>query len=348
MKTLNQSIVKTSLLGFTLSFICLNGAQAQVAGTTQPKPDSHPYFAQTLIYPTVGGVQALGAGLRSQSIMGTDGKFKTLTASLLVEQSGAIPGVIAQGENYAFLAGGLLQTVSADGLVLTLPVSYTPDQMGGMYFTKKTTHEVVVIDSYANFYDTGVVAQPTLLGGSFYISLDSKTQLPQITVFKSTGTPFVGTDGKMYHSTANMAWTHPEDMSKVISAGGNYFINSDGTLGTVDSLNGYVYTNLAADSLPPKSGMGGNFFIGKDRNFYTVDYLGFVKKFGQIQVEKIKKLGYSYIEFNDETVIFVDAKGTTHTSAVEYPANGSAYELTHIPAAGMARDGAKNQSFQIK
>lgn len=346
MKTSNQTIIKTSLFGLTLSILCLSGAQAQIAGAAQPKEDAHPYFSQTLIYPTLGGAQALG--LRSQQVMGVDGKLKTITTSLMIEQPGPAPGVLSQGGNYAFLAGNQIQTISADGLVSTLTVNYTPDQMGGMYFTKKITHELVVVDSTGYFYETGMTALPTVLGGSFYISLDAKTATPKITTFKSMGSYYTGTDGKSYHGWAGMPWTHDDDMSKVISAGGNYFLNSDGTMGTVDSLNGYFYNNLTVDSLPLKSGMGGNYFIGQDRNLYTVDFLGTVKKFGQVQVEQIKKLGYSYIEFKNETVIFIDAKGNTHTSAVEFPASGAIVELTHIPAAGMARDSAKNQSFQIK
>jgi hypothetical protein len=320
---------------FSLSILTTFGVLAAAASAqtqTTPSPlekDNHPYQSQTMLYFESGAPQALTSVVRSYSVNGAGNKLKTVSSTTLFEQNVAAPALIAQGSNFAFLDGKILQTVSADGFVSTsIPLTYTSETVGGVYFTKKSTRELVIVDSYGSYYETGIIAASIpFAGGNFFIDSDHK-----LTTIKSSGLYYTGTDGNRYRGWAGMKSTYTEDMSSVDRVGGNYWVNGDGTLGTVNSETGLYYNHLTNDSRPKR--FGGNFFIGEDSILYTVNYAGFIKKFSKIDVEKVKHVGSSYIEFNDETLLTIDYDGMTHSSSIEFPSGGGAVvEVETLPSA---------------
>jgi hypothetical protein len=109
-------------------------------------------------------------------------------------------------------------------------------------------------------------------------------------------------------------------------AGGNYFVQQDGTLVTVAST-GLPLPAFVPNSKPSLSGLGGNYYIGEDGVVYTIGYDGssFV---GPKLAQRTKHLGYSYVILADNTL------GRAHRDIVRVESTKTKYQMvTKIPDA---------------
>ncbi len=298
---MNKNIIST----FALSVFLMMGVSAHAA-----------YQSQTMLRiwgPGTGGlIQTLPAVTASEFnifIPGVKVPQKITDAALLYDKRNPLPGMTQMGGNYAFFTGGLMATVTENGsLYYKGKVNVDPAVLGGNYFLNKNTNEVIAIDS-AGFYNfTGVIGNDLrLVGGNFYID-----QAGTLTTIKHMGTAPGNPLGMI---TVKEGYSFCD----AIRAGGNFFVNVDGTVVGINSENGFFTDHQKVDSRP--NNLGGNYFISEDNTLYTVSSLGEVKKQMPI-IGKMKYFGYSYMVDADGDFIFVDGKGVPHTEMVRVSTTG--------------------------
>jgi hypothetical protein len=303
-----------------------SAAYAQTAAPT-PFEDIHPYQSQTIIRQADGMVLVIPAVTTDYKIFvpgKTEPELYPKTA-LVYEKRNPLPATYKIGGNFAFFQEAsskslYLATVTAEGfLTYKGKVNFEPDTIGGNYFTKKGTNELVVVDSYGYYIETGIIASAIrLVGGNFFIDQDGS-----LTTIKSVGAAPGSNLGLV---TKKTGW----NFSDALVAGGNYFMKQDGSIVTIDAKNGFFSENAYTPESKPVQ-LGGNYYIGQDRAVYTISSEGGLFKTITLPSLPIT-LGYSYMKFADGTFALVTANGGLHTEAVRVGAAGKAEHITKIPA----------------
>ena len=259
-----------------LHLLMQSNAFAQL--TTQPTPfnDPNPYQSQTW-------VRFQNGLIKTMSALNSKGQ------SYLFEQPNALPAVYAAGANYGIFknqSGYMLAVVDALGRFYPYGKTVEPNVIGGVYFTKKGTNELIVIDSDGASMQTTMIAPSIkLAGGNFFIDQNNT-----LTTIKSMGAGKWNWAG-MVTEKAGMVIPTP------IFAGGNYFVDMNQKITTISSINGFF-----SDPYPLPSGisvqyMGGNYLITSDLKLYTINNNGdfnFAQQFNELPVLK----GYSYLIFS--------------------------------------------------
>ncbi len=300
-------------------------AHAQTAPVPSPTPfvDVHPYQSQTFFRLTDAGfenglIQVIPAVTVKDYYYWVPGVKETqhaLNTALLYDKRNPLPPSAVFGGNYSFYQGGYMATITADGFFQYKGKSFfTPDRIGGVYFTEKGTNNLVVVDSYGYFFNT-FNPTPTiaLAGGNFFIDKDGA-----LTTIKSSGMSPGNGVGMVTRYNPN---TPGFNFSDVWVVGGNYFVKNDGNVVTVASTTGF-FSSPYVDSRPKL--MGGNYYIGFDDFLYTVSADGTLNKdtdhntLGEIPV----LMGYSFVKFSDGSFWMVDGDGQVHDSMVRVSTTG--------------------------
>jgi len=290
------------------------------AAPATPFEDIHPDQTQSIIRQADGTVLVLPAIVSDYKVFTPGQTEPTLypKTALIYEKRNPLPPIQVMGGTYAFFKGDYLATTSADGFFTYKgKMNFTPDAIGGTFFTKKGTNELVVIDSYGYYVETGIAAPSIrLVGGNFFIDQDGV-----LTTIKSVGD---APGSKVGLVTRKEGW----NFSDAVAAGGNFFLRQDGTIITVDSKTGFFSDHAFTPESRP-SIMGGNYFIGQDNAIYTVSNDG--KLFKTITLKtRPTVVGYSYMIFSDKSFAFVAANGGVHLEAVRVGAAGKAEHTTSI------------------
>lgn len=303
-----------------LSSVYVLSASAQTPAAT-PFVDVHPYQSQSMIRLADLTILVVPAVVSDYKIF-TAGKPEPKVyekTALVYEKRNPLPALEFLGGNYAIYKGGYLSTLSADGfLTYKGKMNFEAAAKGGNFFTKRGTNEIVAVDSYGYFVETGMIAQGIrLAGGNFFID-----QSNVMTTIKSVGTAPGSSIGLVTRKEG-------VDFSDAQAAGGNYLVKKDGSIVTIDSLNGF-YSEDSYKTESPVAVLGGNFFITLDNTVYTIDSNG--KLFKTIKLERRPmEVGYSYMIFGDRTFALVTANGGVHLEAIRVGAAGKAEYVTKIP-----------------
>lgn len=280
--------------------------------------------SQTLIRFSTGAIQTLPAVTADFNLTpGAPTASIVKNAGFLYEKGSSAATILSMGANYALNADGSILTVSENGFLFNNKTTYSASAIGGNYFVNKGTNEVIVVDSSGCFSPSMTIANNVrLLGGNFFID-----QAGLLTTIKHMG---VGVNG-LAAPCSVVGMVIPKmglgDFSSAIKAGGNYFLNVDGTIVGINSENGFFTSPQKVDSTPKQ--IGGNYFVGEDKVLYTVSDQGFVMKKSPV-LGKILVYGYSYLLADDGYFIFVDGKGIAHTELVQVSGTGSGKVVSQI------------------
>ncbi len=312
--------MKLGLLGLFLTIFSIESqgapAQSAMAGATDP----HPYQSQTIfrLRPQAGSVSGLIEVLLPKSIPqytyflpGDPSAHQETNIQAVYDKRNPLTETDAAGTNYLFTKGGYLSTVDAQGLLLYKGrVSYQPEILGGVYFIDANQHQVIAIDSYGYYVETGIsISNPKVVGGNYLIDRDGV-----LTTIKSIG---VEPASDLGIATRKTGWT----FNDVISAGGNFFARSDGSVVTINSVNGFFDDSNQGLSKPYRS--GGNFFIGEDCILYTVTFDGKIKANPDFMINSDPvMLGYSFMKQSDGKLISIDSDGVPHRSMMRVSTTG--------------------------
>jgi len=238
--------------------------------------------------------------------------------------------VTGMGANYAILKDGELVTADEMGnastkTVAMYPAGFLASALGGNFFVEKTTNQIIAIDSDGYFITTGVRENKIrLLGGNFYVDHQGNLVTMQAIALKKNpdGSTAINADGTTTKDPGGLILPTRKigmgDFSKAIKAGGNYLVNEDGSIITVESTNGYFYGPYHVGTRPEK--IGGNYFIGEDHVLYTISNAGVWQKQSPV-LGKIKTYGYSYFIADDGFFVFIDGNGTPHTDLIHFKNN---------------------------
>ena len=308
---------------------------ASVTPVTSPAPmvpvvpafiDPHPYQSQTMVRyrddsGNLGVIETIsGPTLRAYKIWtpGVDDPTLYPNTIVLSDQSNPLPEMEFMGGNYGFFKGNLLVTVGADGIFYYIgKQNYEVDVHGGVYFTKRGTNELVLVDSYGTFYNTGMIAPKIrLAGGNFFIDENGV-----LTTFKSMG-------AKPFDYTGMMAVKTGTNFSKVNRIGGNFFINEDDSVTTISAVNGFYSEKAYIPDSKPMT-MGGNYFISEDQSLFTITEDGRLMKNAKLPSTPTI-YGYSYLKFADGSMVVIDGKGIPHSSFVRITEDGTHSEPVTI------------------
>lgn len=156
-----------------------------------------------------------------------------------------------------------------------------------------------------------------MIGGNFYI--DQNNILHTI---RSVGKTSMTCEG--------MVGSFPDKKLDVLAAGGNFYLNRDGTIVGINSVNGAVSDPPYVPESRPAI-MGGNYFIGQDNVLYTIDSEGKLFKTIALPSRPIA-YGYSYLKFSDGSFALITANGGVHLEAIRVGAAGKAEYTTKVPA----------------
>ena len=258
--------------------------------------------------------------------------------ALLYDTRNPLSATTNAGGNFAFYESttpgtSYLSTVNANGSFFYKGLqTFKPGVVGGVYFTDKTTNNLVVVDSFGFFWNTFTAAPAIrLAGGNFFID-----QTGTLTTMKSMGVAPGDATGMVTVKTG----VSFADAEKV---GGNYFVKRDGTVITVSSITGYYSAPYTPDARPVI--LGGNWFVGADKLLYTIDSDGNLKKDTDYTVSTAPAdiasmtIGYSFIRMRDGSFIFVDGVGIAHKTILRISTTGTNVDqLTKLPATIDARN----------
>lgn len=295
------------------------GAHAQT--NTAAFEDVHPHQTQSILRQADGTVLVIPSVVSDYKIF-VPGKTEPVLypkTALIYEKRNPLPAIQVMGGTYAFFKGNYLATVSADGFFTYKgKMNFEPDAIGGTFFTKKGTNEIVAIDSYGYFIETGITAPAIrLVGGNFFID-----QSGVLTTIKSAGNAPGSKTGIV---TRKEGW----NFSDAVAVGGNYFMKRDGSIVTVDSKNGFFSERAYTPESRPAV-MGGNYFIGEDNYVYTISSEGAL--FQTIKLaERPIMLGYSFMRFKDGGFAIVTGNGGVHLEAIRVGVAGKSEYTTKIP-----------------
>ena len=318
-----------------MKMIALTTLLLSVSSVFAQTSDPHPFQTQTLIQ-FVPNMQQQGIGLQgslykvsadaqdfSFTIPGEDPTEIKNTVQMVEHRRNPLPEITLMGGNYFFFKGDRFATLSADAQYLNydpVPKTWEPEVMGGVFFTKKSSDEVVMVDSYGNlFSETHLYANHIkIAGGNFFIDQDGV-----LTTFKASGAVV---NGMQTYQGMMIQKNGPNDprFSEIAGVGANYFVyhvRSKNTRGpqkdtlklvSINSENGFYQSPVVLKSKPKF--YGGNYFIGEDYLLYTIDSQGGFHQNQRILYSPILVMGYSYFLHENGQFTVVDQKGNPHTS----------------------------------
>lgn len=244
------------------------------------------------------------------------------------DKKNPLPAIAKMGSNYLYMENGLFLTLSAEGFLTnkgmpskfrTPSIPFTPGLLGGNYFLKEGTDQIVAIDSGGCFIDSFLSAgKIKVAGGNYFISSEGV-----LTTIKSAGKGGCSSEGMInkYNPPANLK---KEDekfwiFKDVIQVGGQFFVKADGTVVTISSQTGFYYGPSVVPSIPAR--VGGNYYIGQDHILYTMNNDGALAPHGSI-TKPIAVLGYSFILYADGTFTIIGGDGSTHEDIVQTSTTG--------------------------
>jgi hypothetical protein len=307
---------------FMTLLVLFHLAQAS-AQTPAPTPfvDPHPYQSQTWYRLSNGLVKTLSA---------TPGDL-----AYQFEQPNALPATYAAGSNFGIFknaSGYVIAVVDAFGRFYQYGKTYEPGVVGGVFFTKKGTNELMVVDSEGAVLETTIVAPAMkLVGGNYFID-----QNGVLTTIRSMGMGSWNWAGMI---TTKTGMTIPQ----ALYGGGNYFVDVNGKVTTVASTNGFFSDPIALPQNAAVKELGGNYLIGSDLKLYTVDEQGNLK-FARQLTESPTVKGYSYLIFKNQKFLYVKGDGSvydqvTNTVMSGKPTTQATIDFTQIQAASITKVG---------
>lgn len=295
--------------------------------------DLHPFQSQTMfrMLPSTGNpsgmIEVIPAAQVKEfkyHVAGNPNPVSEFYTALLYDKRNPLPAISAAGGSYTFYQGGSMSTTAADGtFVYKGKVPFTPKVLGGSYFTKAGSDQLVLVDSYGFYFDTYTAAPNIRLAGGNYF-IDSSGFLTTIKSMGSAPGNGVGMMTRMSHM----------NFSDALAPGGNFFMKADGSIVTIASTTGFFSSPIIADSRPMI--LGGNYFIGSDRLLYTITQDGrLIKNNAYIVNETPTIKAYSFMMFQDGSFIVVDGEGYPHRT------------MMHVSTTGVQAASIKNLSSNI-
>ncbi len=299
---LTQSLLLLSILGLGLS------AHADTF------VDPHPYQTQTLIRYLKGENPAESGTIYKMQANASDytywvpgeGPQKIPNTPVMYAYENGLAPISVMGGNYFFFKDNTFGTLSADGIFTYNPAprQWQPGVVGGVFYTKQGTEELVMIDSFGNEYSDTKIITPNirLAGGNFFIDEEG-----YLTTFKSAGEMMT-----RWNAAGNPKYPG------AFAVGGNYFAIRDTVNGkptvklvTIDSQTGFYSAPFTPDTQPKF--FGGNYYIDQNDVLFTVDSRGISYKTDPLRPNPIVK-GYSYILYGDGSISFIDHSGAVRDS----------------------------------
>lgn len=307
---MNTRILSTLLL----SLLTAATAQAQTPAASSPTPaptpfvDLNPYQSQAWFRQANGLIKTFSPAA------GTD--------AFLFEHPNALPAeLVATGSNFGIFKG---RTGLVIGVVDSLGRWYQYDQFaepeagsaGGVYYLKKGTRAVVLVDSLGAVMETTVIApQIRLKGGNFYQDADGT-----LTTIKSSGVAPFNWSGMI---TVKTGFKVPTG----ILAGGNFYLDAEGRITTISSVTGYFSEPIALPDNDSVKVYGGNYLITAQKKLYTIDEKGSLN-FARKLADYPTHLGYSYMTFKDFRLLFVKGDGSVFDRVTQVAMSGRPVPVT--------------------
>lgn len=318
-----KTAILTSLL---LAGLSAHAQTARVtmtlAGRTTPTPtpaatpytDPNPYQTQSWYRHSSGLIRTFSA------LPGQD--------AFQFDHPNVLPAeIIATGSNFGIFkskSGALLIGVTdALGRFLQYDIVTEPEPgtIGGVYYLKKASREVVVVDSDGAVMDTTVTAPAVrLYGGNYYVEQDGT-----LVTIKSMGAARHNWSGMV---VAKRGLTYPA----AILAGGNFYVDADGRITTISSRTGFFSDPTALPDQDSVKVYGGTWLITTHNKLYTVDHNGALN-FARNVTGTPEVRGYSYLIFPKGKFLVVRGDGSVADRVVSVAKSGKPVDLLTIDPA---------------
>jgi hypothetical protein len=250
-----------------------------------------------------------------------NGMIKTFSAApgpeaFLFEHPNALPAeIIATGSNFGIFkskTGMVIGVADSRGQWYQYDLFPEPEanSAGGVYYLKKGSRNVVLVDSTGAVMETTIVAPAiNLKGGNFYQAADGT-----LTTIKSSGVAPWNWSGMI---TVKTGFKVPMGLL----AGGNFFVDVDGKITTVASATGFFSDPIALPDNDSVKVYGGNYLITAQNKLYTIDQAGalnFARKLAELPVTR----GYSYMTFKDSRLLFIKGDGSVFDHVTQVAMSG--------------------------
>jgi hypothetical protein len=285
-----------------IASLIVSQAYAQITPAPTPFVDPHPYQSQTW-WRTKGG--------NIKTLSGLPGKD-----AFMFDHPNALPAITSSGSNYGVFKvgkGWVVAVVDAKGQLFQYDLPVAPGAVGGTFYTRAGSHELVVVDSDGAAMETTMKHPDIALAGGNYF-FDSHGTLYTV---RSMGAAKWNWAGMV---TSKQGLIYP----KPLALGGNFYLDAQGRITTISSKTGFFSDPFQLDK--NVFALGGNYFVtgskkADDLELFTVNHEGAIQSAGKLARRPLH-YGYSYFIFEDGKFGVIQGDGNLLMSAQSVDRSG--------------------------